>query len=43
MVQVRLLLDSYPEGAAETDDNGDLPLHILLSKNHGDGAPSLSL
>ena len=27
------------EGGAETDDNGDIPLHILLIKNHGDGAP----
>jgi len=34
---VRLLLKEYPDGARVMDDNGDLPLHILLSRNHGDG------
>ena len=34
---VRLLLKEYPDGAKVMDDNGDLPLHILLSRNHGDG------
>eukprot|EP00585_Thalassiosira_rotula_P012944 CAMPEP_0196132168 /NCGR_PEP_ID=MMETSP0910-20130528/1895_1 /TAXON_ID=49265 /ORGANISM="Thalassiosira rotula, Strain GSO102" /LENGTH=775 /DNA_ID=CAMNT_0041391735 /DNA_START=78 /DNA_END=2405 /DNA_ORIENTATION=+ len=31
-----VLLDSYPEGASSPDDQGMLPLHLLLSKAEGE-------
>ena len=31
-----VLLDSYPEGASSPDDQGMLPLHLLLSKSEGE-------